>query len=163
MNENILKVMEQVKLAKRFLIIENGTMHNSIIDKFLDYMNNYSIYCKENKRERWLFLIRKIVYTSGFIDDNTVYNYIYCFIIAGKIMKLLAENKSIDSIINLIEKRNYSNEILFTLGQILLEFSYYGSVFTNYMLHTSDKDFKKEVKEYIKTIKPPQRIRIICY
>ena len=163
MNENIMKVIEEEKLVKRFLYIKNGTMSSPTIDKFLVYMNSYSIYCKENKRDRWLLLIRKIVNTSGYLDDDIIYNYLYCFIIAGKIMKLLAENKSIDSIINYIDTQNYSYEVLFTLGQILLEFSYYGSVFTNYMLHTSDEDFKKEVKEYIKTIKPPQRIRIICY
>ena len=78
-------------------------------------------------------------------------------------MKLLAENKSIDSIINYIEKHNYSNEVLFTLCQILFEFSSYGSIFTNNILNTSDKEFKEEVREYIKTINPPQRIRIIRY
>lgn len=163
MDEIIMEVIKQVKIAKRFLTIENGTISSPTIDKFLNYMNSYNIYCKENKRDRWLFLIRKIVYMAGLVDDNTIYNYIYCFIISGKIMKLLAENKSINSIINLIEKHNYSNEVLFILCQILLEFSSYGTVFTNYILHTSDKDFRKEVREYIKTINPPQRIRIIRY
>ena len=53
MNENIMKVIEEEKIAKRFLNIENDTISSPIIDKYLEYMDNYSIYCKENKRDRW--------------------------------------------------------------------------------------------------------------
>lgn len=142
---NFKAVLDSVRTAKVFSIEIEGKLYSVEAEKYLKWINQYSLYCDKEKREAWRKITREIIYGARVVgpqvkDDMKRYQLlesnnleieaaIYHFVNAGQVMKIYQETGSWEMVDDELKKQGHTGATFTSLINVLLQFSNFGAEF----------------------------------
>ena len=155
-------ILNAVRLVKRFHITENGEIHSAMAEEYLKWLNQYAVYCSEDKQEAWKKDTHDIVYRPKVIkpicerdmkaqqtianDDYGIIDDLYNFMDAGEIMKTYHETESWQKVYEVLKGQGHSGYTFSGVASIILEYAPFGVDFIDRCCPERinyDEEFKK--------------------
>ncbi|GEM_PF-206196 len=160
--EELKAILNAVRSAKRFHITKNGEIHSAMAEEYLEWLNQYSVYCTKNMQETWKKNAHEIMYRAKVVkpvyerdvraqqiianDDYEIIDDLYNFMDAGEIMKSYHETESWQKVYEVLKGQGHSGYTFSGVANIILEYAPFGVDFIDRYCPERikyDKEFKK--------------------
>lgn len=170
-NSNMLEeILEEVRISALLFVTKDGKINCPSAENFLEWINEYSVYCIPEKKEAWKDEVRKLIYSplvpkpgnqdNEFVKDiiknnnYAIIDSLYNFMDAGRIMETFSATKSWEEVESVVSEQGHSGYTFSGLLNVLIEYAPFGVEFVDRYDQDRikrDKNFKKlynESKKY---------------
>ena len=151
------ELIEEIRITTKINEKNNKNIEIKNAEDFLRYINNYSKYCTEDKKQLWKNTTSSLIYSPLVLNDGVkitphieqlinesdieILDELYAYLCAGEIMEKYNKTKSWNEIDKILDRRKYSRYEFEKISDILIEYS---SIGVNFIEKYDIKRLKKD-------------------